>query len=48
MRRLHSIAGLAGALIVVFMALTGAILSVQLSSRPSGTVIACAHAIGSR
>jgi len=29
MRRLHSIAGLAGALIVIFMALTGAILSVQ-------------------
>ncbi len=45
MRRLHSIAGLAGALIVVFMALTGAILSVQpavetISAGGTGTNVA--------
>ena len=45
MRRLHSIAGLAGALIVVFMALTGAILSVQptletISAGSGGTNVA--------
>lgn len=45
MRRLHSIAGLAAALIVVFMALTGAILSVQpaletIGSGGNGTNVA--------
>jgi sulfite reductase (NADPH) flavoprotein alpha-component len=45
MRRLHSIAGLAGALILVFMALTGAILSVQpavetITAGGGGTTVA--------